>query len=79
MLQFDSPASAKVVWESTANGSGAVAYGLTPKLGTVVQAESDGTTHTARLTDLKAGFAYHYKVGTTIKPQQKILFFQQGR
>ncbi len=72
MLQFDSPASAKVVWESTANGSGAVAYGLTPKLGTVVQAESDGTTHTARLTDLKAGFAYHYKVGTTIKGKRSL-------
>ena len=72
MLQFDSPTTAKVVWESTANGSGAVAHGLTPKLGTVVQAESDGTTHVAHLTGLKPGFTYHYKVGTTINGKRSL-------
>ncbi len=66
MLRFTSPTSATVVWESMLPGKGALAYGLTPKLGTVVEAESDGMVHRAHLTGLQHGKAYHYRVATTI-------------
>ena len=72
MLQFTSPSSATVVWESTAAGTGAVAFGKTRKLGTVITAKSDGAVHTVSLTDLEPGQTYHYKVGTTVDGKRRL-------
>ena len=72
MLRFTSPSSAEVVWESSRPGSGAVAMGGTPKLGTVTPAVSDGLQHAVTLTDLEPGQTYYYKVGTTIDGKRKL-------
>ena len=72
MLRFTTPATATVVWESSLPGTGALAFGKTPKLGTVVEAKSEGMVHTVRLTGLEPGQSYHYRVGTTIDGQRHL-------
>ena len=62
-IRFLTPTSAEVRWETSLPGGAAVAYGLTRKLGQVVQSEAAGTSHRVVLTGLEPGRDYHYRFG----------------
>jgi outer membrane protein assembly factor BamB len=65
-LRFVGQDSARVQWESSIAGSGAVAFGKTRALGTVVNsAGKDGLEHEVILTGLEPGETYYYKIGMT--------------
>ena len=71
-LRFNSPTTATVFWESTLPGTGAVNFGKTRKLGTVVSSASKGTSHEVELKGLEFGTAYHYKVGMQIDGKRRL-------
>jgi outer membrane protein assembly factor BamB len=72
-LRFTAPDTACVVWESEGAGTGALAFGKTADLGTVVKAESEGgLVHTAWLRGLEPGQDYHYRVATTVEGKRQL-------
>ncbi len=63
-LRFVGRESARVSWESSIPGTGAVAFGKTRALGNVIESErKGGIAHEAMLTGLEPGEAYFYKIG----------------
>ncbi len=64
-VRFLDPTSAEVRWESAQAGPSSVAFGLTRKLGEIVESVENGTSHRVVLSDLKLGQTYYYRIGTT--------------
>jgi outer membrane protein assembly factor BamB len=63
-VRFLDPSSAEVRWESAQAGPSSVAFGLTRKLGEIVESVENGTSHRVVLNDLQLGQTYHYRIGT---------------
>lgn len=63
-VRFLDPTSAEVRWESAQAGRSSVAFGLTRKLGEVVESVENGTSHRVVLNDLQQGQTYYYRIGT---------------
>jgi len=63
-VRFLDPNSAEVRWESAHEGASSVAFGLTRKLGTIVDSIENGNSHRVALTGLKPGQTYYYRIGT---------------
>ncbi|GIW70478.1 MAG: hypothetical protein KatS3mg102_0020 [Planctomycetota bacterium] len=63
-VQSVEPTAAAIVWTTTLATTGAVEYGETPALGQVALAQGSrgGTEHLARLSGLRPGTHYHYRV-----------------
>lgn len=66
-VRFLDPTSAEVRWESAQAGRSSVAFGLTRKLGEIVESVENGTSHRVVLTDLQLGQTYYYRIGTVQK------------
>ena len=65
-VRFLDPTSAEVRWESAQAGPSSVAFGLTRKLGEIVESVENGTSHRVVLNDLKLGQTYYYRIGTAL-------------
>ena len=63
-VRFLDPTSAEVRWESAQAGPSSVAFGLTRKLGEIVESVENGTSHRVLLKDLQLGQTYYYRIGT---------------
>ena len=63
-VRFLDPTSAEVRWESAQAGPSSVAFGLTRKLGEMVESIENGTSHRVVLNDLQLGQTYSYRIGT---------------
>jgi 3',5'-cyclic AMP phosphodiesterase CpdA len=61
-LQLPTPTGMTVMWETSHRLPGQVEYGLTPELGQVARAPTESNLHEVRLTGLKAGTPYYYRV-----------------
>jgi len=64
-VRFLDPTSAEVRWESVHAGPSSVAFGLTRKLGEIVESSEKGTSHRVVLKGLEMGQTYYYRLGTT--------------
>jgi outer membrane protein assembly factor BamB len=63
-LQFTSPSTAVITWETSTEAPGAVNFGTTRKLGKIVPAQRDGTGLKAAINGLTPNTHYFYKLGT---------------
>ncbi len=63
-VRFLDPNSAEVRWESVHQGASSVAFGLTRKLGTIVDSVENGNSHRVVLNGLEIGQTYYYRIGT---------------
>jgi hypothetical protein len=64
-VSFVAPGQALVRWESTHAGSGAINFGTTSDLGTILKSDSKTTNHSVLLTGLSSKTEYHYRIATT--------------
>ena len=63
-VRFLDPTSAEVRWESAHAGPSSVAFGLTRKLGEIIESAENGTSHRVALKNLDVGQTYYYRIGT---------------
>jgi outer membrane protein assembly factor BamB len=62
-VRFLDPSSAEVRWESVQAGPSSVAFGLTRKLGEIIESAENGTSHRVVLNGLEMGQTYYYRIG----------------
>jgi hypothetical protein len=61
-LQLPAPDAMTIMWETTEKLPGRVEFGPTEQLGSVVHEKAPARLHQVRLTGLKVGEKYHYRV-----------------
>jgi len=71
-LRFLSATRAELRWESNLSGSATVAYGVNRQLGTLVQSNSLGTSHSVVLENLMPGSDLHYRIAVRHESGRKI-------
>jgi 3',5'-cyclic AMP phosphodiesterase CpdA len=69
-LQLPTPTGMTVMWETNQKLPGRVEFGTTANLGRFVEDAKQTNLHELRLTDLKPGTTYHYRVrsGSLVSP-----------